>query len=107
LEQESNLLRLVGDPPEARPTAIDAATPAEPDTAGTPGDAITFAEVEGNEANKTGIWALEKADIFNLLCIPPLDAETDVPKSTWDAAAAYCSNRRAMLLVDPPASWNE
>jgi len=107
LEQESPLLELVGDPPEARPTAIAASSPASPDTAGGNGDPITFAEVEGSETAKTGIWALEKADIFNLLCIPPFDAETDVPKSTWDAAAEYCSDRRAILLVDPPASWNE
>lgn len=107
LEQESHLLRLVGDPPEERPTEIPAATPAEPDTDGTPGDPITFTEVEGSETDKTGIWALERADIFNLLCIPPFDAETDVPQSTWDAAAAYCRNRRAIVLVDPPASWNE
>lgn len=26
----------------------------------------------GSEAKKTGLYALEKADLFNLLCIPPV-----------------------------------
>jgi len=107
LEQESNLLRLTGDAPTVRPTPIAADTPAKPDTDGSDGSPITFTDVEGSETAKTGIWALEKADIFNLLCIPPFGAETDVPKSTWDAAAAYCGSRRAILLVDPPASWDD
>lgn len=43
------------------------------------------------------LQALDNVDLFNLLCVPE-DADLD-------AAAAYCTLRRAMLLVDPPASW--
>lgn len=67
----------------------------------------TFEEYEGSADEGTGIFALERADLFNLLCIPPFTAETDVPNSTWTAALAYISsrNRRAILLIDPPRDW--
>ena len=51
------------------------------------------------------MFALEKADIFNLLCIPPLSATVDVDGTVIAAATQYCTDRRAMLLVDPPSDW--
>ncbi|MEI2672181.1 MAG: phage tail sheath subtilisin-like domain-containing protein [Marmoricola sp.] len=59
----------------------------------------------GLEAKKQGLYALEQVDLFNLLCLPPLNATTDIPQSVWQAAAEYCKKRRAMLIIDPPASW--
>jgi len=61
------------------------------------------------DGSKKGVYALEDADIFNLLCLPP-----DTP--TWNSrgaffsnvyplALAYCRKRRAVLLVDPPSDW--
>ena len=59
-----------------------------------------------NLANtKHGLWALEKADLFNLLCIPPLTFDIDINATTRTAAAAYCKQRRAMFLVDPLMAW--
>ncbi|HEX2268993.1 MAG TPA: phage tail sheath C-terminal domain-containing protein [Pyrinomonadaceae bacterium] len=60
----------------------------------------------GNEANKTGLFALEKADLFNLLCIPPYQHGGDIDDTLISAAAAYCEKKRAMLIVDSPAAWN-
>ncbi|HEU4768865.1 MAG TPA: phage tail sheath C-terminal domain-containing protein, partial [Pyrinomonadaceae bacterium] len=60
----------------------------------------------GSEANKTGLYALENADLFNLLCIPPYRQGGDIDDTLIGAAAAYCEKKRAMLIVDPPASWN-
>jgi uncharacterized protein len=54
-----------------------------------------------------GFEALDDADIFNLLCIPPYGEDENVPANTWSEAAAYCEKRRAILLVDPPTGWNE
>jgi uncharacterized protein len=72
---------------------------------------ITAAEIigDGQQATTPGLLMLEQADLFNLLCIPPFtrDATGDVPLAVWDAAAAYCRGRRAVLLVDPPFAWNE
>jgi phage tail sheath protein FI len=52
-----------------------------------------------------GIYALDQADLFNLLCIPPDTRDGDTDPSVYQAAAVYCRERRAMLIVDPPSSW--
>ena len=38
---------------------------------GDKGGALNEAAYEGDPADKSGIYALDKADLFNLLCIPP------------------------------------
>jgi hypothetical protein len=57
----------------------------------------TYATFVPSPASKQGIYALENADIFNILCLPGI---TD--SSTLQDAAAYCESRRAFLIVDPP-----
>jgi len=59
----------------------------------------------GSKLQKTGLYSLEKADLFNLLCIPPVRSTVDISEATWTEALAYCAERRAMLLVDPPQDW--
>jgi phage tail sheath protein FI len=59
-------------------------------------------------ANKKGLYALEQADLFNILCIPPYHSPVDtldVDVNLVSAAAAYCEKRRAMLIVDAPKNW--
>lgn len=71
----------------------------------------------GMEANKTGLYALEKTNLFNLLCVPPYtssngttlgpdDQPTDVTTNLVARASEYCKIRKAMLIVDPHSSWN-
>jgi uncharacterized protein len=59
----------------------------------------------GLQANKLGLYALEKTDLFNLLCIPPHandgDTITSIEAGLVGDAAAYCETRRAVLIVDP------
>ncbi|MGI8686583.1 MAG: phage tail sheath family protein [Acidimicrobiales bacterium] len=96
-----------GSPPgaewagDAFSTGVDAAV-----TDGAPLDAAAFTG-SGFRAVKRGLYALEKADLFNLLCIPPIgDATADAAMTGIVAdAAAYCEERRAVLIVDPPAAW--
>ncbi|HEV2134450.1 MAG TPA: phage tail sheath subtilisin-like domain-containing protein [Terracidiphilus sp.] len=59
----------------------------------------------GDKNLKTGIYAFENADIFNVLCIPPDTRGGDVPAQVLSQAASYCVTRRAMLIIDPPSSW--
>lgn len=60
----------------------------------------------GKEDKKEGLYALKKADLFNILCIPPYLQTGDVDNNKLvSTAAAYCEQRRAMLLVDPPSPW--
>ncbi|WP_445173403.1 phage tail sheath C-terminal domain-containing protein [Microcoleus sp.] len=55
--------------------------------------------------SKTGLYALDKADLFNLLCIPPEVRTEDTDKEIYKLALPYCVKRRAMLIVDPPVAW--
>jgi Bacteriophage tail sheath protein len=106
LAQQSNLVRVSGAVPVSRPDD-SGGTPVASNNDGTDGTAITDNEILGNAASRTGIWALDKADLFNLLCIPPLAFDTDVAYTTYQAAAAYCKGRRAMVLIDPQAGWSD
>src|SRR5262249_45327856 len=62
------------------------------------------------ESLKIGLYALEQADLFNLLNIPGyhnLTDQQDFDVPVISAAAAYCEKRRAMLLVDAPKDWKD
>ena len=68
-----------------------------------------FTPINGMQ-DKKGLFALEQADLFNLLCIPPYlspVAALDVDVGLIADAAAYCEERRAMLIVDPPKDWTD
>jgi hypothetical protein len=62
---------------------------------------------------KRGLSAFADSDLFNLMVIPPLPgaggtttlSDTDDGLGVYAAAAAICMDRRAMLLVDPKATW--
>jgi uncharacterized protein len=56
---------------------------------------------------KTGLYALEKADLFNMLCIPPDSREGYIEPEVYSEALTYCVERRAMLIVDPRAEWKD
>ncbi|MBN8992446.1 MAG: phage tail sheath subtilisin-like domain-containing protein [Rhizobiales bacterium] len=60
----------------------------------------------GKQAGKKGLYGLADADLFNILCIPPYKSDDNVDAAVISAAGQYCEQRRAMLLVDPPADWN-
>jgi len=89
---------------------IPGAIPADEDTGvglgGLDSDALTLdTDFVGSPDNKTGLNALQKADIFNLLCIPPDTRGGDLPDGVLAGAMTLCAARRAMLIVDPPAAW--
>lgn len=89
----------------AAQTALSAALAA---VAGSDGRPLTMADSfspANAQQNKRGLYALEGADLFNLLCIPPYTASGDVESALVSAAAAYCEARRAFLIVDPPSAW--
>ncbi len=62
-------------------------------------------ELIGDRERKTGLYALEDADLLNLMCIPPDARDATTAPAIYDAALTYCVERRAMLIVDPPATW--
>lgn len=73
---------------------------------GDDGDPLDAAAFIGSEDAKTGIYALRKADIFNLLCIPPDVRDGTLDRSVNEKAAAFCRAKRALLIIDPPAAWD-
>jgi phage tail sheath protein FI len=84
-------------------------------TGGDNGDVLQAANfgTPADQQLKVGLYALEDADLFNLLNIPPfkLASDTSVGPVDMDVnvlsnALTYCQERRAMLIVDPPSSWN-
>jgi phage tail sheath protein FI len=120
LNNESTLVSAPNPPDDANlPTAHDAPTATDPlwgdngtnsvfdATAGDDGVELVANDYTLNtEATKSGLYALEKVDLFNLLCIPP-HGEEDVEDTLIGDAAAYCERRRAVLIVDPPRDWND
>jgi hypothetical protein len=120
--EKSALVRVRGALPGSAPTAHadpapgqklwdDNAPPtnSETDTAfiatnGDPADEAHFTG-PGLEGAKRGLYALDKADLFNLLCLPPHVQGGTIENSLVDAALTYCERRRAMLIIDPPADW--
>jgi phage tail sheath protein FI len=71
--------------------------------------APTSTVLRGSRAAKTGLYALEDVDLFNILCVPASAADT-IDDANFDAIVseyeAYCDERRAFLLVDIPAVVN-
>jgi Bacteriophage tail sheath protein len=74
------------------------------------------ADLIGSPSGPTGIFALDKIDLFNILCIPDatraqpgdpnkLDPNVD-PNAVFSAALTYCKSRRAFLIVDAPPFVN-
>ncbi|HEX8927007.1 MAG TPA: phage tail sheath C-terminal domain-containing protein, partial [Terriglobales bacterium] len=70
----------------------------------------------GDPSLFTGIYALNKVPIFNMLSIPeaaralpsdPNSLDTNInPVEIYSAAMALCVQQRAMLLIDPPPNVN-
>lgn len=73
---------------------------------GQEGATVTETDVLGDPVAKTGMYSLENADIFNILCIPTLDRIGSISPDTYAKALAYCVNRRAMLFIDAPSDWS-
>lgn len=86
-------------------TATAAALAAAP-TDGDPLAGDDFVPV-GAEADKKGLYALLRTDLFNLLYIPPLKASGgDLSPALVAEAAKLCEARRAILLLDSPEAWD-
>jgi uncharacterized protein len=108
----SQLIQLAGEVPAQRPDrTLDAVTGlasgyVNSNSDGDDGAPLTDYDLIGRETDRTGLFALDHADYFNFLCIPPLSRDQDVGPSALLVGARYCKERRALLIVDPPAAWH-
>jgi phage tail sheath protein FI len=77
-----------------------------PGTPGSDGLAPDLATYLGSAAQQTGMHALDPVDLINMMVLPGDDEVTQATMDAlWGPASTYCSQRRAFLLVDPPAGW--
>ncbi len=116
LENESRLARassgFTARTDDTRPTASAGPTATNPlwgtatstgiSGSGGDGEVLTRAALT---ATDKGLNALDRADLFNLLCIPPHSRGGDIEPDLIEDAIAYCSRRRAIMLIDTPAAW--
>jgi phage tail sheath protein FI len=112
LENESSLVRVQDPMPAIRPqTSVITSSPSKPQVqwtdadSGSDGGDLIDDDIKGDEDPKTGLYALNKADIFNLLCIPPKKRGKVTTPNVYQAALKICVDRRAMLIVDPDPGW--
>jgi len=66
-----------------------------------PADLPNATDILGIRAAKTGLFALEDVDLFNILCIPrAADLGPAEMFNVYSTAEVYCLERRAMVIVD-------
>jgi uncharacterized protein len=101
LENESKLVRQTGALPTSPQSSFPTTAAA---TGGNDGDPVDNTVFTGGtlRANKKGLFALEKADLFNLLVIPPYRSDGDIDGGVLTDAISYATERRAVVIIDPP-----
>ena len=72
---------------------------------GTDGGELTDYDLIGCVPKGTGIFAMNQVDHFDLLYMPPPGKHRDIGPTAILAAELYCRKRGAMLVLDPPQSW--
>jgi phage tail sheath protein FI len=78
-------------------------------TTGANGNLPAATELIGiRDPDKSGLYALEDVDLFNILCIPRA-AEISIVnqmQAVYSEALTYCEERRAFLIIDIPETTN-
>ncbi len=109
---ESQLVQIRGALPAQRPDCtVDAAGGSgaayvSSNSDGDDGAPLSDYDLIGSKVARTGLFALEDCDHFNLLCVPPSSRTEDVGPSVLLVAERYCKERGALLVVDPPYAWH-
>lgn len=77
----------------------------EPVQVGTDGTELSDYDLIGSRRERSGIFALEQVERFDILYLPPPGKGVDTGPTAILAAELFCRERRAMLVVDPRAEW--
>jgi len=108
---ESKLVRVRGAVPKQRPEptfqpgARHLVGYALSSNDGDDGLPLTDYDIIGSAKDRTGLFALSGVDDIAYVYIPPLARDTDIGASTLLVCERFCRDRRALFIVDPPASW--
>jgi uncharacterized protein len=107
---ESRLVRVSGPTPPSRPEATVSTAPGYPVTwveaaeDGADGTALTDYDLVGSSVHGSGLFALDRVGPVDFLCLPPgVDGRMPGPTLLL-AALRYSRKRRAMLVLEPPAT---
>ncbi len=73
--------------------------------AGTDGTELSDYDLVGSRKHRSGLFALEQVENFDILYLPPPGKGIDTGPAAILAAELYCRERRAMLVVDPRNEW--
>ena len=73
---------------------------------GSDGLELSDYDLIGSRTRGTGIFALNQLEHFDLLYLPPPARGTDIGPTAVLAAEQFCRRRGAMLVMDPPESWD-
>ncbi|NJP09675.1 MAG: phage tail sheath family protein [Leptolyngbyaceae cyanobacterium RU_5_1] len=82
-------------------------------TPGADGDPADGLALIGDLNAKTGIYALQDVDLFNILCLPRVAvlasniATADAADAVINSAITYCEQRRAFFIMDTPPGIDE
>jgi hypothetical protein len=87
------------DPAETTSTAFD--------TDGQDGTGHEEADLVPAAPNGRGMYALDTADLFNLLVVTPVARDGVLEDGSRGNASTYCRDRRAFFVVDPDPAWDE
>jgi uncharacterized protein len=107
----SHLVRVRGNVPAIRPAATlmpgtnlpVGYVSSNPD--GGDGRPLSDYDIIGSAARRTGLFALTGMQDLAFVYVPPLSRSTEVGASTLLVAAKFCREHYALLIVDPPVSW--
>jgi len=108
---ESKLVRVQGAVPAKRPdptSRLNSRHSVGYANAGNDGDdgaPLTDYDIIGSATARSGLFALTGVENLGFVYIPPLARDTDIGASTLLVAEKFCRDRRALLIVDPPATW--
>ncbi len=89
----------------AQQVALAAGRDGTAPAAGTTFRPIPVSFFQGQAAAKTGLYALEDVDLFNILCIPEATTlAAGAMRTLYTEATTYVEDRRSMLIIDIPAT---
>lgn len=108
----SRLVRVAGPLPDRRPDITRDPDPrgligyVECNNDGEDGAALSDYDLIGSESVRSGMFALDGGPRFDFLYIPPPVRDRDLGMSVLVVGARFCRRHHALLLVDPPLSWD-
>lgn len=105
LANESSLVRTTGALPTQPQSSFPVTATATNGNDGAAPDATVYTTGANLRDQKKGLYALENADLVNLIVVPPYTAGGDIDDQVRADAIAYAGDRRAIMVMDPPAGW--